>query len=193
MLKSRFYILIIFTNETPFIRTYTNDQGQRRIRIFNQRYQTTETYPRFFKGIDGTAIAMSLARTASIQSDTIPLTEVRGNLQDTVEEILIQYRAQCSPSSSTGQLVLPENGKFLPLWLNCLLKSPLLLLNEQGKRDVLNVVPRGDIRAWAFQVTKIVEILVIVCSAVFSESVLTSDVYYVVQTGSLGYPVGYSG
>lgn len=57
MLKSRFYILIIFTNETPFIRTYTNDQGQRRIRIFNQRYQTTETYPRFFKGIDGTAIA----------------------------------------------------------------------------------------------------------------------------------------
>ncbi len=193
MLKSRFYILIIFTNETPFIRTYTNDQGQRRIRIFNQRYQTTETYPRFFKGIDGTAIAMSLARTASIQSDTIPLTEVRGNLQDTVEEILIQYRAQCSPSSSTGQLVLPENGKFLPLWLNCLLKSPLLLLNEQGKRDVLNVVPRGDIRAWAFQVTKIVEILVIVCSAVFSESVLTSDVSYVVQTGSLGYPVGYSG
>ena len=183
MLKSRFYILIIFTNETPFIRTYTNDQGQRRIRIFNQRYQTTETYPRFFKGIDGTAIAMSLARTASIQSDTIPLTEVRGNLQDTVEEILIQYRAQCSPSSSTGQLVLPENGKFLPLWLNCLLKSPLLL----------NVVPRGDIRAWAFQVTKIVEILVIVCSAVFSESVLTSDVSYVVQTGSLGYPVGYSG
>ena len=193
MLKSRFYILIIFTNETPFIRTYTNDQGQRRIRIFNQRYQTTETYPRFFKGIDGTAIAMSLARTASIQSDTIPLTEVRGNLQDTVEEILIQYRAECSPSSSTGQLVLPENGKFLPLWLNCLLKSPLLLLNEQGKRDVLNVVPRGDIRAWAFQVTKIVEILVIVCSAVFSESVLTSDVSYVVQTGSLGYPVGYSG
>ena len=193
MLKSWFYILIIFTNETPFIRTYTNDQGQRRIRIFNQRYQTTETYPRFFKGIDGTAIAMSLARTASIQSDTIPLTEVRGNLQDTVEEILIQYRAQCSPSSSTGQLVLPENGKFLPLWLNCLLKSPLLLLNEQGKRDVLNVVPRGDIRAWAFQVTKIVEILVIVCSAVFSESVLTSDVSYVVQTGSLGYPVGYSG
>ena len=193
MLKSRFYILIIFTNETPFIRTYTNDQGQRRIRIFNQRYQTTETYPRFFKGIDGTAIAMSLARTASIQSDTIPLTEVRGNLQDTVEEILIQYRAQCSPSSSTGQLVLPENGKFLPLWLNCLLKSPLLLLNEQGKRDVLNVVPRGDIRAWAFQVTKIVEILVIVCSAVFSESVLTSDVSYVVQTGSLGYPVRYSG
>ena len=165
----------------------------RRIRILNQRYQTTETYPRFFKGIDGTAIAMSLARTASIQSDTIPLTEVRGNLQDTVEEILIQYRAQCSPSSSTGQLVLPENGKFLPLWLNCLLKSPLLLLNEQGKRDVLNVVPRGDIRAWAFQVTKIVEILVIVCSAVFSESVLTSDVSYVVQTGSLGYPVGYSG
>ena len=193
MLKSRFYILIISIDETPFILTYTNDQGQRRIRLFNQRYQTTETYPRFFKGIDGTAIAMSLARTASIQSDTIPLTEVRGNLQDTVEEILTQYRAQCSASSSTGQLVLPENGKFLPLWLNCLLKSPLLLLNEQGKRDVLSVVPRGDIRAWAFQVTEIVGILEIVYPTVFSESVLASDVSYIVQTGPSGYCMGDSG
>ena len=114
---------------------------------------------------------MSLARTASLQSDTIPLTEVRENIQETVEEILVQYRTQCSASSSTGQLVLPENGKLLPLWLNCILKSPLLLLNEQGKRDVYNVMPRGDIRAWALQVIEIGVILAIVCSSVFSKSI----------------------
>ena len=134
---------------------------------------------------------MSLARTASIQSDTIPLTEVRGNLQDTVEEILTQYRTQCSASSSTGQLVLPENGKFLPLWLNCILKSPLLLLNEQGKRDVLSVMPRGDIRAWAFQVTEIGGILAIVCSSVFSKSILTSDLPHFIQIGPPGSNVGH--
>lgn len=117
---------------------------------------------------------MSLARTASLQSDTIPLTEVRENIQETVEEILVQYRTQCSASSSTGQLVLPENGKLLPLWLNCLLKSPLLLLNEQGKRDVFNVMPRGDIRAWALQVTEIGVILALVCSSVFSKSIPAS-------------------
>ena len=117
---------------------------------------------------------MSLARTASLQSDTIPLTEVRENIQETVEEILVQYRTQCSASSSTGQLVLPENGKLLPLWLNCLLKSPLLLLNEQGKRDVFNVMPRGDIRAWALLVTEIGVILALVCSSVFSKSIPAS-------------------
>lgn len=95
---------------------------------------------------------MSLARTAAYQTDSINLPELRDNLQDTVEEILLQYRTQCSASSSTGQLVLPENGKLLPLMLNCLLKSPLLLINEANKRDLMNVYPRGDLRAWAIQV-----------------------------------------
>ena len=95
---------------------------------------------------------MSLARTASIQSDTVALPEVRENLQDTVEEILTQYRSQCSANSSEGQLVLPENGKLLPLWMNGLLKSPALVLNEKNKRELMNVMPRGDIRAWALQV-----------------------------------------
>lgn len=139
-----------------FTTTYTSDQGERRIRIFNQRLQVSDAYPRFFKGVDGVAIAMSLARTAAYQTDSINLPELRDNLQDTVEEILLQYRTQCSASSSTGQLVLPENGKLLPLMLNCLLKSPLLLINEANKRDLVNVYPRGDLRAWAIQVRVVV-------------------------------------
>ena len=144
------------THTLSFTTTYTSDQGERRIRIFNQRLQVSDAYPRFFKGVDGVAIAMSLARTAAYQTDSINLPELRDNLQDTVEEILLQYRTQCSASSSTGQLVLPENGKLLPLMLNCLLKSPLLLINEANKRDLVNVYPRGDLRAWAIQVRVVV-------------------------------------
>lgn len=131
--------------------TFTDDQGRRRIRVFNQKYQSTDTFPRLFKSIDGTAIAMSLARTAAVQSDSLALPELRDNLQTAVEDLLTQYRAQCSASSSTGQLVLPENGKLLPLLLNALLKSPLLLLNEPGRRELAAIMPRGDLRAWAFQ------------------------------------------
>ena len=40
--------------------------------------------------------------------------------------------------------------------LNCLLKSPLLLINEANKRDLMNVYPRGDLRAWAIQVRVVV-------------------------------------
>jgi protein transport protein SEC24 len=123
------------------------------LRIFNQRYQVSEQYQRLFKGIDGTAIIMNLARTAVVKSDDVALPELRDILQDTVEGILVQYRSQCSSSSSTGQLVLPENGKLLPLFLNCLLKSPAFTLNETGKRDLGSICPRGDERAWAFQVS----------------------------------------
>ena len=135
-----------------FTDTFTSDQGDRRIRVFNQRLQVTDAYPRFFKGIDGSAVALSLARTAAFQTDTVSLLEIRENLQSTVEDMLLQYRNQCSASSSTGQLVLPENGKLLPLLLNCLLKSPLLPVNEANKRELMNVYPRGDLRAWAIQV-----------------------------------------
>lgn len=135
-----------------FTDTFTSDQGDRRIRVFNQRLQVTDAYPRFFKGIDGSAVALSLARTAAFQTDTVSLLEIRENLQSTVEDMLLQYRNQCSASSSTGQLVLPENGKLLPLLLNCLLKSPLLLVNEANKRELMSVYPRGDLRAWAIQV-----------------------------------------
>ena len=125
-----------------FTDTFTSDQGDRRIRVFNQRLQVTDAYPRFFKGIDGSAVALSLARTAAFQTDTVSLPEIRENLQSTVEDMLLQYRNQCSASSSTGQLVLPENGKLLPL----------LLVNEANKRELMNVYPRGDLRAWAIQV-----------------------------------------
>ena len=119
--------------------------------MFNQKYQSTDTFPRLFKSIDGTATARPLPPPAAVQSDSLALPELRANLQTAVEDLLTQYRAQCSASSSTGQLVLPENGKLLPLLLNALLKSPLLLLNEPGRRELAAIMPRGDLRAWAFQ------------------------------------------
>lgn len=132
--------------------TFTTDSGERRLRIFNQRLQSTSTYPRLFKGLDGVAVMLSLARTAALQLDSTRLPDVRSNFEDTVETILTQYRAQCSASSSTGQLVLPENGKLLPLFANCVLKSPLLLLNEPSRFSLDTVYPRGDTRAWAIHV-----------------------------------------
>lgn len=133
---------------------YTTDEGQRRLRVLNQRLQTTATYPRLFKGLDGTAVMMSLARTAAEDMDSVRLPEVREKLEGTIETILTQYRIECSSSSSNGQLVLPENGKLFPLFTNCLLKSPLLLLNESGKRGLDSVCPRGDTRAWAIGVSQ---------------------------------------
>lgn len=126
---------------------YTTEFGERRIRLFNLKLLSSDSYSTYYKGVDGYAMLMSLARTAAVQMDTTSLPEVRSNLQDSVEECLLQYRVNVSSTSSHSQLVLPENCKLLPLLLNCLFKSPLLIFNEAGKRDLFSVMPRGDIRA----------------------------------------------
>lgn len=40
--------------------------------------------------------------------------------------ILAVYRKHCASPTSTGQLILPECMKLLPLYVNCLLKSDAL-------------------------------------------------------------------
>lgn len=131
---------------------YTTEFGERRIRLFNQKLMTSDSFSGYYKGLDGIAFMMSLTRTASIQTDNTSLPEVQTNLQDTVEEMLLQYRVQCSSSTNASQLVLPENGKYVPLLTNCVLKSPLLIYNEVGKRDLYSIMPRGDLRAMMISV-----------------------------------------
>ena len=84
---------------------------------------------------------------------TIREAEVRNvfhGISSTIEGMsLAMYLAEMAAAlSPTGE----EAAKELRLLLNCLLKSPLLLVNEANKRELMNVYPRGDLRAWAIQV-----------------------------------------
>ena len=50
--------------------------------------------------------------------------ETREHIMNQVANILACYRKNCaSPSSSMGQLILPECLKLLPLYGNCVIKS----------------------------------------------------------------------
>lgn len=52
--------------------------------------------------------------------------EVRENLMEQCAQILACYRKNCASPSSTGQLILPEVMKLLPVYLNSLVKSGIL-------------------------------------------------------------------
>jgi len=57
-------------------------------------------------------------------------------------QILAAYRQHCSPSSSMGQLVLPEGMKLLPLFVNCIIKHDAFV----GGSEIT-----VDDRAWLMQ------------------------------------------
>uniref|UniRef100_A0A8C7X1A2 SEC24 homolog C, COPII coat complex component n=1 Tax=Oryzias sinensis TaxID=183150 RepID=A0A8C7X1A2_9TELE len=52
---------------------------------------------------------------------------VRDTLVNQCAQILACYRKNCASPSSAGQLILPECMKLLPVYLNCVLKSDVLL------------------------------------------------------------------
>lgn len=53
-------------------------------------------------------------------------TYIRNRLTDYVVDILASYRKYCATSSASGQLILPESLKFLPLFILGLQKHKVL-------------------------------------------------------------------
>lgn len=51
---------------------------------------------------------------------------VKDSIVSRAVQILAAYRKNCATPSSSGQLILPECMKLLPLYVNCLLKSDAL-------------------------------------------------------------------
>lgn len=60
-------------------------------------------------------------------------------------QMLAAYRKHCASPSSSGQLILPECMKLLPLYLNCLLKSDAL---SGGTRAFFFPSPACHCRHW---------------------------------------------
>ena len=58
---------------------------------------------------------------------TMPYKTIRSNLSNQIAVILACYRKHCSSNSPSGQLILPDSLKLLPMYGNCLLKSDALL------------------------------------------------------------------
>lgn len=52
--------------------------------------------------------------------------DVRDELLNTTAHILSTYREKCSDSAPTGQLILPECLKLLPVYINCIMKNDAL-------------------------------------------------------------------
>ncbi|DAZ97864.1 TPA: hypothetical protein N0F65_003291 [Lagenidium giganteum] len=127
---------------------YTRSDGIRCVRVHNLALPVENLLANVFRFADLDATCSVWQRTAAKQFVDKSLmratpTAVKDNLVNECVNVLFNYRKHCASSSSSGQLILPESLKLLPLYTLATLKSRALRANLVGNP------PRGfiDVRA----------------------------------------------
>ncbi|KAL7682029.1 putative Zinc finger, Sec23/Sec24-type, sec23/Sec24, trunk domain, sec23/Sec24, helical [Plasmopara halstedii] len=127
---------------------YTRGDGLRCVRVHNLALQADPLLSNVFRFADLDATCSVWQRWAARQFVDKQLMRatpmaVKESLVDQCVTALFNYRKFCASSSSSGQLILPESLKLLPLYTLATLKSRALRANLMGNP------PRGfiDVRA----------------------------------------------
>ncbi|KAK3017807.1 hypothetical protein RJ639_003664 [Escallonia herrerae] len=95
---------------------YTTVYGERRIRVSTLSLPCTTMLTNLFRSADlDTQFACFLKQAAS-EIPSSPLLQIREQLTNHCINILHSYRKFCATVSSSGQLILPEALKLLPLY-----------------------------------------------------------------------------
>ncbi|KAJ4810599.1 Protein transport protein sec24 [Rhynchospora pubera] len=112
---------------------YTTVHGQRRIRVMNLSLPCTTVLGNLFRSADLDSQFSCFLKQAANGIPTTPLTQVREQIVNHCINILGSYRKFCATISSSGQLILPEALKLLPLYTLALIKS--VGLRNDGRLD----------------------------------------------------------
>lgn len=103
---------------------YTSVDGHRRIRIHTACYPVTSVLGNLYKNAELDCIYNYFARWAASMLMASSLDQTKEVIISQVVNVLLAYRKFCAASSSSGQLILPESMKLLPLYTLALIKSP---------------------------------------------------------------------
>ncbi|KAJ0988877.1 hypothetical protein J5N97_007233 [Dioscorea zingiberensis] len=112
---------------------YTTVYGQRRIRVMNLSLPCTSMLSSLFRSADLDTQFTCFLKQAASGIPTSPLPQVREQITNLCINILHSYRKFCATVSSSGQLILPEGLKLLPLYTLALIKS--VGLRNDGRLD----------------------------------------------------------
>uniref|UniRef100_A0AAX7UKE5 SEC24 homolog C, COPII coat complex component n=1 Tax=Astatotilapia calliptera TaxID=8154 RepID=A0AAX7UKE5_ASTCA len=106
---------------------YTSCSGQRRLRVHNMAVNCCSQLADLYRNCETDTIINYFSKYAFRGVLSNPTKAVRETLVNQCAQILACYRKNCASPSSAGQLILPECMKLLPVYLNCVLKSDVLL------------------------------------------------------------------
>jgi len=115
---------------------YTTSAGERRVRVLTLGLQATDAMANVFRYADLDATCNVMMRQAVAMTAKQNLHLVREHITTQCVKILHTYRKMvASPSTASGQLVLPESFKLLPLYALSLTKNGLLRPGTDVKAD----------------------------------------------------------
>lgn len=112
---------------------YTTVYGERRIRVTTLSLPCTSVLSNLFRAADLDAQFAYFMKHVAHEIPTKPITQVREQVINKCVNILTAYRKFCATVSSSGQLILPEALKLLPLYTLALIKS--IGLRTDGRLD----------------------------------------------------------
>ncbi|XP_034049164.1 protein transport protein Sec24C isoform X2 [Thalassophryne amazonica] len=106
---------------------YTSCSGKRRLCIHNMAVNCCSQLADLYRNCETDTIINFFSKYAYRGILNHSAKAVRDTLVNQCAQILACYRKNCASPSSAGQLILPECMKLLPVYLNCVLKSDVLL------------------------------------------------------------------
>ncbi|XP_026503582.1 protein transport protein Sec24D [Terrapene carolina triunguis] len=106
---------------------YTSISGQRRLRVHNIGLNCSSQLADLYKSCETDALINFFAKSAFKALLSQPLKTIREILVSQTARMLACYRKNCASPSAVSQLILPDAMKVLPVYINCLLKSCVLV------------------------------------------------------------------
>nr|XP_020444135.1 protein transport protein Sec24C-like isoform X2 [Monopterus albus] len=108
--------------------SYSTQTGDRRTRVHTLTLQCSHRLQETFRHYQAQTLLAFYCKKMYCAVLERPLQELREELQTDLTEALASYRKHCcSASVSAGQLVLPQHLRALPVYINSLRKSEVLL------------------------------------------------------------------
>jgi protein transport protein SEC24 len=95
---------------------YTNTEGRRRVRLHTLALPVTRSLGSVFRGADLDTFVTYVAKKVSAQLPGRTIAACRDVVIKAAVDTLVAYRKHVATASSSGQLILPESLKLLPLY-----------------------------------------------------------------------------
>lgn len=102
---------------------HTTSEGQRRIRIHNLALKVTSAMANIFRMADLDALIQLFCKRAVSQLASAPIPTLVTQFHVRSAQALASYRKFCAQNMPSGQLVLPESLKLLPIYCLAFSKS----------------------------------------------------------------------
>ncbi|XP_016142056.1 protein transport protein Sec24C [Sinocyclocheilus grahami] len=116
-----------------FVLSYSNSSGENRTRIHTVILSTSRQLQDTFRSSQAETLLTFYCKKMYSLALESPLQSLREELQTEVTEMLACFRKHsCTASVSPGQLVLPQFLKVVPVYVNSLRKSEVLLPGQRS-------------------------------------------------------------